>query len=482
MVNYRREQVEKEGKAVTVPEKLSKALLDFRQISPYYSAIYQGIAKEPDSSVELLSITSDKILYHQEAVDAIPYEELLFWILHSISHLALGHLLRRGGRDRDLWNLACDFYVNRLLAEQFHFSFLGERVNYKGVFLTMPEHIPFSADLNLETDFVEAIYQKLHQKLYIDHGIEGQVEEMQQPKEENAGGASEESSWKSQWDENERSTHPTCSHSLDFMDADEHENTSFLSEIADKDFSQWQNRSDILDGMENQLEKQRKMDKILGQAQITTALQQKEAQFTLGQPLLPEMVAQIQTPPVPWKQVLRRYLRVAQEKESSFSHPDPRFYYQNRILPGEWKGELDGLQGLKLCLDTSGSISSEELEEFTAHLWTICKEFHLEGELIYWDSIIEHRQPFQGKGDLSLFHSYSGQGTKPDCLFSYFESKECKVKPVVTLIFTDGLFPIDYGNQRRKKQFQNTLWIISEDKPHQPAFGRVVKSVGTKSG
>lgn len=465
---------------MTIPEKLSKALLDFRQISPYYSAIYQGIEKQPDSSVELLSITLDKILYHEEALDALPYEELLFWILHGISHLALGHLLRRGGRDRDLWNLACDFYVNRLLAEEFHFSFLGERVNYKGVLLAMPENIPFSTHLDLQTDFVESIYQKL----WISHkkeGLSDKNQRIEEPKEEILEKISEETPWKSQWDVNERSTHPTCSHSLDFMELEERENPSFLAEITSEDLSQRKNRSDMVDGLGNQLEKQRKMDKLLGQAAITTALQQKETKFALGRPLHADMVAQIQTPAVPWKQVLRRYLRVAQEKKCSFSHPDPRFYYQNRILPGEWKGEFDGLQGLKLCLDTSGSISSGQLEEFTAHLWTICKEFHLEGELIYWDSAIEHRQPFEGKGDLSLFHPYSGQGTNPDCLFSYFESKECKVKPVVTLIFTDGFFSSNYGNPRRKKRFQNTLWIVSEDAPLQPAFGRVVKSDRSKS-
>lgn len=39
-------------------------------------------------------------------------EELTFIFMHEVMHVVFLHCYRRGGRDRELWNLACDYVVN----------------------------------------------------------------------------------------------------------------------------------------------------------------------------------------------------------------------------------------------------------------------------------------------------------------------------------------------------------------------------------
>jgi predicted metal-dependent peptidase len=50
-------------------------------------------------------------------LDRLDDEQRLALIAHECYHVALGHHLRRSGRDLDLWNKACDYAVNALLVE-----------------------------------------------------------------------------------------------------------------------------------------------------------------------------------------------------------------------------------------------------------------------------------------------------------------------------------------------------------------------------
>ncbi len=438
-------------------EKLTKALLDLRQLSPYYSGIYQLMEKEACETVELLSISVDKIYYQPKELEELPYPELLFWILHSLAHVALGHSFRGEGKEPELWNLACDLYVNKLLSEEFHFAYCGESLNWRGIILTMPENIAFHQDLNLNTDYVELLYHKLK---WQSPNSTTEISTEKKTEEEPI------SDWNNQWEQGDQGTHRTCSHSHVFFEEQEEKSGNFLQEIASQ--TETRNSNDLIQNHDSFLQNQRKTDLILGEVEMIQSLTQGES-GKLTQEFTKSEVSQVN-----WKKVLRRFLRSSSEKENSFAHPDKRFYHLNQILPGECSGELDGLTGLKLCLDTSGSISQEQLQEFLTEIFALCKEFKLEGELIYWDTEIEHRQKFQGKGDVTLFHPYTGKGTNPNCLFSYFQSSLCKVKPLVTLIFTDGYFPNNFT--QKGKKFPHTFWLMTPEQKGQfhPPFGKVI--------
>jgi hypothetical protein len=62
------------------------------------------------------TVTYNPFLVH-ERLASIP--QLVFVLAHQILHVLLGHHFRRGGRDIETWNRACDYAVNGELHERF---------------------------------------------------------------------------------------------------------------------------------------------------------------------------------------------------------------------------------------------------------------------------------------------------------------------------------------------------------------------------
>lgn len=460
---------------LTVEQMLAKAIFDLRTIFPYYGTIYQSIEKIPNEDVEILSVHLDKISYCVEALSKCTYGEVVFWILHGVSHIALQHISRKGRRESKLWNLSCDFYVNKLLSEEFGLVGPGDGVLVAGVPIQMPLNVAFRRDLNLKVDSVEYIYKKLQSGI----SQEKSSKERERENKEKDKEGKEDKEWKSQWDESEKSTHPTCSHSHDFFDLEkgELENSSFVSDFLEnqEDFLNKENGGDLIDSLESEIVIKRKIDQLLGEAQLTEIFRREEEKGEGFSCLLQENVENSGESYVDWKKWLRHYLRASTLSDASFSMPDKRFFYQNMILPGAVPEERNELEGMKVCLDTSGSISQEDLNHFMEQIWKISKEFKLNAELIYWDTEIESVSSFQGVGDVKNFHYQGGKGTDVNCLFEYFESKKCKVKPIVSLIFTDGYIRNTYGGSKRKRKYQNTIWVMTKgyDQKFQPSFGKV---------
>ncbi|MFI3250403.1 MAG: VWA-like domain-containing protein [Eubacteriales bacterium] len=451
---------------MTVEQKLTKAMIDLRKIFPYYSGIYEILEKEPSFEVEIIGVSLKKITYHPEKFEQMPQGEVLFWVLHAVAHLALEHITRGGGRTPELWNLACDFYVNKWIAEEFSLVGPHDEVKLRGVSLIMPEDAIFHRDLNLKTHSVEYIYKKL----------KSSTKEEPSAPDPHEKSATEEH-WKNQW-EGERGTHPTCSHSRDFLDNDDPEEDeenkfqTFLVEEGEKLVS----HNDLLDIPEQwgNLNSERLGDKLRAEASMKGELNQ-------DQPMQKIEGAKLEPPPqseigfVDWRKLLRRYLSGENHWDCSFSTPDKRFIHQKLILPGPTSSQGNQLSGLKICLDTSGSVSEEDLQSFLGQIWNICKGFHLDAELIYWDAQIQGQLKFRGKQDLLSYRPQIGKGTDPDCLFRYFESKQCKIQPLVCLIFTDGYFSSGYGTPNRKRRYPHTIWVMTKDYNPQfsPPFGKV---------
>ena len=57
-------------------------------------------------------VSRDTITFNPEFSDTLDADELCFVLEHEVMHAALGHLERKGDRDRLLWNLAADIVVN----------------------------------------------------------------------------------------------------------------------------------------------------------------------------------------------------------------------------------------------------------------------------------------------------------------------------------------------------------------------------------
>lgn len=444
--------------SLTVEQKLTKAMLDLRLLHPFYSSLYELVEKEETTHphVETVAVTPKKILYHKENLQALPYSQLLFVLLQAVSSLALKHGARQENRDPQLWGIATTLYVNKLLATEFDLSSPGDQTLHKKVLISMPYNALYNEHIDLEEDFVEKIYNRLKSgDNSQDFGsISGQ-------------GTSGDTSPDSMSPEEESQQSP----SQDSVEQEEFgEQTTEESQVAPPETIQF------IDTFEEQLTKEREADALVKNASIKATLLQSSQGVGTEPSLLQRLSLKKEGSFVDWKKLLRHHLQVSLGGDLSYHRPDPRFFSLDLILPSVAPQDPTELGGVKVCIDTSGSISDERLGYFYQQVDSLCHEFKVSADLLFWDVEVEGIFPLESRKDLEKSTAVGGGGTDPLCLFRYFESKECKVKPLVTLIFTDGYVASAFDTPSRKRKFKNTLWIMTETHNTQfkPSFGKVV--------
>jgi predicted metal-dependent peptidase len=99
---------------------------------------------EDEGGCETMATDGYHIFVNRAYCDTLTDEETSFILAHELLHCLLGHIDRRGDRNRDMWNAAVDFATNGLLVE------LG---------WTMPREGLFDASYRGMT--AEAVYDRL---------------------------------------------------------------------------------------------------------------------------------------------------------------------------------------------------------------------------------------------------------------------------------------------------------------------------------
>lgn len=70
-----------------------------------------------DDNTKTAATNGKRIRFGTKFSNAISDGDLTFVLLHELCHIALCHHVRRGARNPELWNVACDFVVNLILVE-----------------------------------------------------------------------------------------------------------------------------------------------------------------------------------------------------------------------------------------------------------------------------------------------------------------------------------------------------------------------------
>lgn len=431
-------------KNLDIESKMAKVIYTLRRIRPFYSAVYESMKREETTQVETMGVTTNKVVYNKKFVEGLEFEELMFVDLHEIVHVALMHVSRRKNRDPELWNIAADLYVNKLLSEEF--SILPGETN-TGELITFPKSALFCSSLDLNNDYVEQIYEELN-------------------KQAQENGYSAAKNKVHNIEDTTDTFHFSYKGSLDKSESRRSGNDTFELDVS-LDYS-----GDIMPSSADSVTQENENRQVLSEAQV-------RSQMTGGagnKPGLLEFhVSEILKSHVDWRKLLRKYCIKATSSDSTFSNPDKRMYYQRAIYPGQAQDESLLLRGVKVCFDASGSISDKDIAYFYGQVRDILKEFKVQAELIYWDTEIESSGDFKSFHEMQNISSIGRGGTDPSCIFEYFDTHKCKVKPIVTLIFTDGFFYGDFNKAKFKRKYKDTIWVMTRDynRDFKPSFGQV---------
>ena len=164
---------------------------------------------------------------------------------------------------------------------------------------------------------------------------------------------------------------------------------------------------------------------------------------------------------IPWKRLLKDYLMDKASEDVSYATPERKYLHMELILPGHGERE-ETLENIWAFVDSSGSISQEEMGEFLTQLYRIMKEFHCKMNLAYWDTkVTDIYKNIKGEKNILNSLPHHTGGTDINCVYRWIA--ENKVKPDVMVILTDGYYGALQESNRIPSLRKKTILVISKN-------------------
>lgn len=328
------------------------------------------------------------LYYNAQYIDGLTLDQTQFMLAHEALHCALSHFARRQHRSRHRWDIACDLAINPLLVKDGLKPPPGtlHMPEFEGM---MAEEIyPAIADLEDETE-------TLDDHLYDSEESEGGRGTNQggdsQRQEGEGGGTSAEA-------DPERGGAPQ---------------PRPLTEAEREQLSvQWQQR-------------------------LAGAAQQAMRAGKLGGGLA-RLVDHLLQPRLPWRMLLAKYMTAIARDDYTYSRPSRR--EGQAILPSLRSAQVD----IVVALDTSGSVSPDEICEFMSEIDAIKGQVRARITLHACDALLAEDGPweFEPWEEFRLPRDFSGGGgTRFTPVFDWARRRDRQ--PDLLVYFTDaeGEFP-----------------------------------------
>lgn len=100
------------GPAIT---KLSKARARMLIDQPFYATILLSTPMKATEDIPTAATDMKSIFYNPKFFEPLSVDESKGVLAHEVLHMALMHGLRKGHRNHQLWNFACDYAINPML-------------------------------------------------------------------------------------------------------------------------------------------------------------------------------------------------------------------------------------------------------------------------------------------------------------------------------------------------------------------------------
>jgi len=274
--------------------------------------------------------------YNPNYIARLTLEQTQFALAHEAMHCALSHFNRRGHRVRHRWDVACDYAVNMILDE--------ERMQ-------PPDEALMNATYRGLT--AEEIYPLLHedppektQDMHLfdndsSDGQEGEPEERNEDRSQGQGDQQNEDSSDGQGGEPQEPPEPQQDEQTESgqepQQADEPQHSPPPPpKDTDKLDEQWKSR-------------------------LAAAAQGARQAGKLSQSMM-RLVDDLLSPQLPWRALLARYMMNAARDDYSFQRTSRR--EGEALMPRLYSQSVKAV----VVMDTSGSVSREELQEFLSEI------------------------------------------------------------------------------------------------------------------
>ncbi len=329
--------------------------------------------------------------YNEDYINQLSLEQTQFILAHEALHCALSHFSRRQHRIKHRWDLACDFAINPILIKD-GFTPTADAL-YMDVFddMTAEEIYPLLDEMDNKQTEDQHIYDDDDASQDQQEPQTGNSKSQQTPTGEGAGQEAE-------LDENlgGGAAQPPP------LNGEEKEQLSV----------QWRQR-------------------MAGAAQ--QAMQAGKMSGAMAR-----LVDHLLQPQLPWRMLLARYMTSIARDDYNYSRPSRR--EGTAILPSLRSAQVN----VVVAIDTSGSISAAEIEEFMAEVDAIKGQVKARISLLACDQALDEDAPWEYESWDSFqapkkFHG--GGGTSFTPVFDWLVADLRQVDLLVYFTDAEGTFP-----------------------------------------
>lgn len=386
-----------------IEKRLVKARTQLMLDKPFLGNLVLRLPLKAAGSWCKTSATDAKSFYYNpEFIERLDTHQIKFVLIHEALHCALTHFARRGNRKKHTWDLACDFAINPLLIKEGFHPPLDVPIfrQYEGM---IAEEIYPMIDDNLDQE-------PMDQHLYDDQNNEDS--------KDSDGGMREDNL--TQQDKNQ---------------SGESKNNQSTSSLAQRPQSL---NPDEIEKLATQWQKN-----LASSAQLAQEAGKLDGEFA-------KLIDFFLQPRVSWQSLLSTFMSRLARDDFSYSRPSRR--PGNAILPTLRSHQID----IAVAIDTSGSISQQEIDEFVSEINAIKSTIRSSITLIACDDKIFPSSPWRYESWEEINFPASLGGGKGTNFRPVFELLNSLDNPCDVLVyFTDakGLFPEKIPNYP-------VLWLV----------------------
>jgi len=385
-----------------------------------------------------------KFYYSKDYIDTISNEHVQFVMAREALHCGLSHFARRGHRIKHLWEMACEFAINPILVKEGLQPPVDVIIMQQYDDMTAEEIYPLLEENDNDSDRDLTDNEKDDSS---DDGKDDQGQNNQgKNKDKGKGGGKP--------DEKDE-------------DKDEDQGGSGTQDQQSSFGGDTHTDQPDIDGSgaeqpEALSEAERESLNILWQQRLAGAAQSAMTAGKLGDNMM-RLVDFMLQPKLPWRSLLAQYMTAIARDDYSYSRPSSR-----RGDPALFPSLRSAQLHVTVALDTSGSISGKEINEFVSEIDAIkstvrarvtlhaCDAQLAEGgpwEFEPWDEFSTTQMKLKGGGGTSfvpVFDWVNQQDTMPDLLI-YFTDAEGKfpdVDPTYPVIWlVKGKAKVPFGQR-----------------------------------
>lgn len=180
-------------------------------------------------------------------------------------------------------------------------------------------------------------------------------------------------------------------------------------------------------------------------------------------PSVQRMLEELLKPKINWKVLLRRFMQSLANFDYTWRKPRRRMLPLGIYMPSVYS---EGLSKVTFAIDTSGSITEKQFNQFMSEVYAVMKQFSPNIiDVLQFDHALQAHDVVKSLRDLQHIVFKGHGGTRPDVALEAFNETDS----LALFVITDGYF-----NKPEVVVDRPVFWCVFNNKDFKPPYGKAV--------